>query len=283
MATENPKVSGYVPKEIFDCLLEFKEKRSLKSVSLALTVALSEYFGVDQKVDRQSSLLLTDNFVSKDRFEALENKVSELNSSLLSELDKLVEQRFSSLCSEPLNNLPKHIEAEAISLVSELLDESLDRLPSKLLSEPLKSEPLIEAGAISVENELPSELSDGSSHLIFINPALEKEDLKEEKSIPKSISEQSDFAFSKAYISLSGQRLAKRLSITTSTLSSRKMELSEQDFYNWLQEKDPDKISWRSSGGDLKKRVSGWIPAKETPSELLSGLKEWVDSNPLLS
>ena len=279
MATDNPKISGYVPQEIFDCLLEFKEKRSLKSVSLALTVALSEYFGVDQKVDRQSSLLLTDNFVSKDRFEALENKVSELNSSLLSELDKLVEQRFSSLRSELLNSLPKHIEAEAISVESSLVSEPLD----ELLSKPLKNEPLIEAKAIFVENELPSELSDESPHLSFINSVLEKEDLKEEKSIPKSISEQSDFAFSKAYISLSGQRLAKRLSITTSTLSSRKMELSEQDFYNWLQEKDPDKISWRSSSGDLKKRVSGWIPAKDTSSELLSRLKEWVDSNPLLS
>ena len=247
MATDNPKISGYVPQEIFDCLLEFKEKRSLKSVSLALTVLLSEYFQVDQKVDRQSSLLSGSDFVSREQFESLENKFSELSSSLLGELDKLVEQKISSLRGELILSSPKSIEVQTVNVESEPQEDN--------------------------------------SHLQLdlIDSVLDSRDLKVDTQFSQPSLERSNFILSEPSESLSGQRLAKRLSITTSTLSSRKMELLEQDFYNWLQEKDPDKISWRSSGSDLKKRVSGWIPAKDTPSELLSRLKEWVDSNPLLS
>ena len=63
-------------------------------------------------------------------------------------------------------------------------------------------------------------------------------------------------------------------------LSTKKTQLSEQEFYDWLQAKDADKISWKPIGGDLKKRVSGWIPSQDTPSELLGRLKEWVVANP---
>ena len=244
MATDNPKVSGYVPQEIFDCLLEFKEKRSLKSVSLALTVVLSEYFQVDQKVDYQNSLLSGDNFVSREQFESLENKLSGLSSSLLSELEKIVEQRFSSLRGE-------------------------------LLSSPIKS---IEVQTVNIESE-PQE---DSNHLQLdlIDTVVSKEDIEVDSQSSQTASEQSNFVLLEPSDFLSGQRLAKRLNITTTMLSTKKQKLLEQDFYNWLQENDPNKISWRHIGGDLKKRVSGWIPSQDTPSELLGRLKEWVVTNP---
>lgn len=244
MATENPKVSGYVPQEIFDCLLDFKEKRSLKSVSLALTVVLSEYFQVDQKVDHQSSLLSGNDFVSREQFESLENKFSELTSSLLSELDKIVEQRLNSLHSELLNSPLKSIEFQSTNLEDEPQEDS---------------------------NHLQLDL---------IDTVVIKEDIEVDSQSSQTVSKQSDFVFSEPFNSLSGQRLAKRLNITTTRLSTKKKELSEQDFYNWLQENDPDKISWRPIGGNLKKRVSGWIPSQDVPSELLGRLQEWVAVNP---
>ena len=243
MATENPKVSGYVPQEIFNCLLEFKEKRSLKSVSLALTVVLSEYFQVDQKVDRQSSLLSGNDFVSREQFESLENNLSELSSSLLIELGKLVEQRFSGLHSELLNGSLKSIEVQTVNLESEGQEDS---------------------------NHLQLDL---------IESTLDNIDLEVDSQSSQLISEQSDFILSEPSESLSGKRLANRLRITTSTLSTKKKELLEQDFYSWLQTKDPDKISWQPAGGSLKGYSKGWIPTEDTPSELLSRLKEWVDAN----
>lgn len=276
MGTANEKVSGYLPKNLFDLFTDFRKTKEL-SASSALIVILSEYFGVDQKVDRQSSLLFTDNFVSKDRFEALENKLSELNSSLLSELDNLVEERFSSLRSELLSSLPKHIEAEAISVksssVNELLDEPLDNSQSKLLGEPL-----VEVEVILVEDELPSEPLDESPHLQLkiIDPVLEKEDVKAEN----SISEQPDFILSESFNSIQTKLLAKRLNIRSETISTFKKGKSEEEFYKWLKDKDPDKISWRPVGGSLKGYSKGWIPAEDTQSELLSRLNEWLAANP---
>ena len=243
MATENPKVSGYIPQEIFDCLLDFKEKRSLKSVSLALTVVLSEYFQVDQKVDCFDGLLSGNDFVSREQFEFLEDKLSELSNSLLSELDKLVEQKFSSLRSELLNSSLKSVEIQTVNLESEPQEES---------------------------NHL---------QLDFIESTLDNIDSEVDSQPSQLIDEQSDFILSEPSESLSGQRLANRLRITTSTLSTKKKELLEQDFYSWLQTKDPDKIFWRAVGGDLKVRVKAWIPAEDTPSELLSRLNEWLSAN----
>ena len=98
MTTENPKVSGYVSQEISDRLKIFKEERQLKSTSEALGVALAEYFQVDQKVDRQSSLSFDNKFVTLERFEELEQKYSELSSRLPIELERM----FSSLLSVSL-------------------------------------------------------------------------------------------------------------------------------------------------------------------------------------
>ncbi len=243
MTTDNKKVSGYLPQYIFDLFEGFRQKRSL-SASSALITILSEYFQVDQKVDLQASLLSGDNFVSREQFESLENKLSELSSSLLSELDKMVEKRFSSLHSE-------------------------------LLSSPLKS---IEIQTVNVESE-PQE---DSNHLQLdlIDTVVSKEDIEVDSQSSQTASEQSDFILSEPSISLSGKLLAKRLGIGAPVLSSKKKELSEQDFYNWLQEKDPDKIYWQPVGGSLKGHSKGWIPSQDIPSELLGRLKEWVIANP---
>jgi hypothetical protein len=273
MATDNKKVSGYLPQSIFDLFEDFRGKRSL-SASSALITILSEYFKVDQKVDHQSSLLLTDDFVSKERFEALENKLSELSGSLLGELDKLVEQKISSLRSELLSSSPKHIEAEAISVESSLVSELLDE-PS---NEPSTSEPLIEVETIA--DELPSEPQDQPQlELEITNFISEGKDLEIENVVPKSVSDQSDLILSEPSNSIGAKLLAKRLNVNPKTISTNKKYMPKQEFYNWLQIKDPDKISWRPVEGNLQDRVKGWIPAQDISSEPLSRLKEWIAAN----
>ena len=244
MATDNPKISGYVPQEIFDCLLEFKEKRSLKSVSLALTVLLSEYFQVDQKVDRQSSLLSGSDFVSREQFESLENKFSELSSRLLGELDKLVEQKISSLRGELLLSSPKSIEVQTVNVESEPQEDN--------------------------------------SHLQLdlIDSVLDNKDLEIDNQSLQPISKQSDFTLSESFSPIQTKLLAKRLNVKPELISKRKKEKLEEELYDWLQGKDPDKISWQPASGSLKGYSKGWIPAEDTPSELLSKLNEWLAANP---
>ncbi len=70
MATENPKVSGYVPQAIYDHLIEFKNARAFNSVSLALTAALQEFF-------RLTPLSTTPSLATEDskRLEEVEGKL----------------------------------------------------------------------------------------------------------------------------------------------------------------------------------------------------------------
>jgi hypothetical protein len=276
MATENPKVSGYVPQEIFDRLLDFKEERSLKSVSLALTVVLSEYFHVDQKVDHQSSLLSGNDFVSREQFEGLENRISELPSSLLNELDRIVDEKIGRFQHELLYGSLKLVEAEVVEVNGELLNEP----------EPLSSLLPIESQTVNAKSELPSELpiqpqEDGSHlQLDLIESALVNKNLEIDSQSSQSISEQSNLILSESPIPIQTKLLAKRLNLRSEKISANKRYMPERKFYDWLQETDPDKISWQPALGNLKDRVKGWIPAKDTPSELLSRLEEWLLSNP---
>jgi hypothetical protein len=275
MATENPKVSGYVPQEIFDRLLEFKEKRSLKSVSLALTVVLSEYFQVDNKVDHKSSLLFNDDFVSRDQFKSLENKLSELSGSLLSELDRIVDEKIGRFQHELLYGSLKLVEAEVVEVHGELLNEPLSSSLQPIESQTVnaKSELL---------SELPIQPQEDSSHLQLdlIEVALVNKNLEIDSQSSQSISEQSNLILSESPIPIQTKLLAKRLNLRSDKISANKRYMPEQKFYNWLQETDPDKISWQPALGNLKDRVKGWVPAKDTPSELLSRLEEWVAANP---
>jgi len=130
MTTENPKVAGYIPQEIYDALTQFKEDHGHKSISQALTYILSDYLGVEKKVNYQGNLPLDDKFVTLDRFNELEARVSSLLSELLSESVKIIEKKISELHSE---------------LRSELLNTALPSKPlSKLPVDKLPSEPLSE-------------------------------------------------------------------------------------------------------------------------------------------
>jgi hypothetical protein len=125
MTTENPKVAGYISQEIYDALTQFKEDQGHKSISQALTHVLSDYLGVEKKVNYQGSLLLDDKFVTLDQFRELEERFGSLPSELLSESVKIIEEKISKLRSELLN-----------SLKSEPLNEPLSKLLDNLPSEP---------------------------------------------------------------------------------------------------------------------------------------------------
>jgi hypothetical protein len=131
MTTENPKVAGYIPQEIYDALNQFKEDQGHKSISQALTYILSDYLGVEKKVNYQGNLPLDDKFVTLEQFKKLESRVSSLLSELLSESTKVIEQKISKLRSELLSSL----KSESLN---EPLSKLLDNPPSELSSELLK-------------------------------------------------------------------------------------------------------------------------------------------------
>ena len=48
MATNNLKVSGYVPEAVHQKLVQFKQTHQLKSISQAVTLILESYLGLDE-------------------------------------------------------------------------------------------------------------------------------------------------------------------------------------------------------------------------------------------
>ena len=74
------------------------------------------------------------------------------------------------------------------------------------------------------------------------------------------------------------KQLAKRLSVSSSKISSNKGKLTHDSFLSWIKEADPDGIEW-----DFQNKISGrgvnYFPVSNTPSELLSKLQEWMVSN----
>ena len=71
---ENPKVSAYISKDLESRLHEWMATRSIRKESQALTVILEEYLSgvvqpVNQSVDQSSQ-----DYVTNNRFEALEGK-----------------------------------------------------------------------------------------------------------------------------------------------------------------------------------------------------------------
>lgn len=130
MTTENPKVAGYLPQEIYDALTQFKEDQGHKSMSQALTHILSDYLGVEKKVNYQGNLPLDNKFATLDQFNELEEKVSSLPSELLSESMKIIEKKISELRSELLGT--------DIALPIKPLSKLPDELPSELSSELLE-------------------------------------------------------------------------------------------------------------------------------------------------
>jgi hypothetical protein len=81
MTTELPKVQGYVPQAAFDKLNEFKETHKLKSLSVALSAVLEDYFGINHYFSAKSDLLTNQSELEK-RVQKLEEQVEILTASV---------------------------------------------------------------------------------------------------------------------------------------------------------------------------------------------------------
>lgn len=306
MPTENPKISAYVPQVVYDRFKEFKDERGL-SFSQAAIEVFAEYFGINL-VDN-STKEYTGGL--PDRISQLEQLVADLKQSYVYLSEKVDSIQSTNFPSKPHSSLPNSIifdsssnlanlsesdlysgavtfsnistSSSLSSLDSKLYDNSsssvnlsntstssslssldskpIDNLSSELLGDTESKPPIIESLQENTTGELDSSSDDKSHkqlHLIESEENFISGLLDELKSNP-----------------LQGKLLATRLGVTNSKLSTTKSTLSEEDFYNWTQEKDFDSIKWVNLGGG---RSKGYAPADDTPLEKLQGLKEWIQS-----
>ena len=237
MATNNPKISAYVPPHIFDRFKDFYESQQI-SMSQAVAVIFAEYFQIDEQVNHASSLvsspLLGRITALEEKIASLSDHQSELASELLSDVRSLTD-RVSKLEKSP-------DVTEKISRQSEPESKQLGFIENNLETNSIEA---VETSKLlsSLLDELPVE------------------------SVPLS-----------ALLPIQGKLLVLRLGTDRAGLSTRKKELSETGFSNWMQQKDIDHIRWVNLG-DPGKRSKGYVPADDTPSELLDRLRSWILEN----
>ena len=135
MPTKNPKISAYVPQEIYDKFKAFQGERNLK-MSQAVAVILAEYFELEYVVTQPKGVEV--GGVTLGRVEALEKKLEDFIDS--------VEQRFqnfsSSLSSElPVDQSGNDVGQPLLDMLSVIEDNSGSKseLPCELpVQEPIK-------------------------------------------------------------------------------------------------------------------------------------------------
>lgn len=75
---------------------------------------------------------------------------------------------------------------------------------------------------------------------------------------------------------LAGNKLSTlRFGISKDAVSGAKRKMSTEEFTRWTSDHDPDGIAWQWVENPSK----GYIPVNETPSEVLSELKNWIGKN----
>lgn len=116
MPTDNPKISGYVPQAVYDRFKEFQKEQNL-SMSQVVTIILTEYFGLNQIIERTTEGTtiggVTYNWVKslEDRIINLEKEVEQSNST--SELPR--EESIKQVESQPNIEIIKNNNLEEIN------------------------------------------------------------------------------------------------------------------------------------------------------------------------
>lgn len=124
MGTKNPKISAYVPQEVFDCFQVFQEERGL-SASKAATAIFCDYFGIGQTASSPPS------GVTLSQFQALEERLARLEEKIKSQ----PMYQDAALVAVESQAIESHTGSPQLSLETETIRE-YDENPPLPLSYP---------------------------------------------------------------------------------------------------------------------------------------------------
>jgi len=277
MATENPKISAYVPQVVYNRFKKFQEEHKL-SMSQAATKLIADYLGVDLKDETTNQMT---NELSS-RITQIEQELKELKQiyqDLSEKFDglQITKQRKDDSCvasdsKESIDKLRNKTDNDSSKFNSELLSEPPNEIQSELLGDQSSR---FDNESIEQIHKSASGLDSEPKSRLPIQLNLEKE-LSEEiagckskpESSPKSeLLKEHDIKFDR-------DTLAGRLNVKPRYMDNKKSELTSEEFIKWTSEKDPDEIGWMST--KEKGRVF-YVPVGTLTSELISRLLQKVN------
>jgi predicted aminopeptidase len=118
MATNNPKISAYVPTAVYERLIAFQKTQKL-SASKTLSLILVEYFGL-QEVVQWSTAGIAIGGVSLSEIEKEKKRQHEFNNLLLTEINDL-RDRLEALENKPVSK-PRSRRQKTVQLEASLFE-----------------------------------------------------------------------------------------------------------------------------------------------------------------
>lgn len=222
MATEHPKVTAYVPKEILSALDSWKTENNIESRSAAIVVILADYLGVPYPAQQEgNALTVTTSALStvlaelaklSDRVVALEQQMA-VNAVLL-------EVPATAPIPEPSSTAP----IEAPGIVPEEDATTVSAAQGKALS----SAPLEEATTASGVQGKASSTVPNNAPLQPLAP-------------------------------LTQMALAKRLGVSDKAVEKHRKQ-GKENFASWSRARDPDGVSWTWEGQGGRGQPLRFVP-----------------------
>lgn len=142
MATEHPKVTAYIPKEILKALDDWKQEKEIDSRSSAVVAIVADYLGVQYPVPSKSTAPLN-TVLSQvlDELSQLKERVAALEQGSSTALSSASESSHSSVPIESLSTVTRNTAQSTSSTPSSVptaasvesapsINTALDKVPS---------------------------------------------------------------------------------------------------------------------------------------------------------
>lgn len=258
MPSDNPQMSGYlppaaysIPATVYDQLTAFKADRGLESIEMAVTIILSEYFGL------LPSPVVSATDTTTVRLETLEAKcsslsvtVAELQTAIATIQSSSQSKSDRSLSGDPPLMIPlQHTTEESINSPSVDRSKSLkpaavngslgnQNEPEQLPTKQIPSDHQC-ANNLSVEYTEAPDLT--AAYALSSKPKDIEPELAPGVQEQPNLEQRGEETFSTP---MTRADLAKRLGVATSTVSRMQ---SKSNFPEWSNHRDPAGIAWVKS------------------------------------
>lgn len=222
MATEHPKVTAYIPKEILKALDDWKQEKEIDSRSSAVVAIVADYLGVHDPVPSNSTAPLN-TILSQvlDEVRQLKERVAALEQGSSTAPVEALSTVLSSPSEPPLSDGPNEVLSAVLVEVTQSTSDTVGSIPN----------------AASVEA--------GSS----ISTALKK--------VPSTAKKNA----APLQAPLTQSALAKRLGCSDKAIEKQRKHGSKENFVAWSRERDPDYIGWTWAQRTRRGQPLRFIPA----------------------
>jgi metal-responsive CopG/Arc/MetJ family transcriptional regulator len=258
VATEHPKITAYIPKEILQALDNWKQSNDIKSRSEAIVRILENYLEVPHKVPQQGTANLEAalSAVLKELGQ-LHERVATLEKSASTVSLAVPSTALTNSSDIDMGNVLGEASSTALAEATELSEEAPSTVLSTATPNSLESQPLAplpttshESNSSNVLFEVPSTAPTNSGDVDtgnVLNEAVSTA-LVEGTGLPGDATSTASGTALNPLAPLTQSALAKRLGCSDKAVEKHRKQGDKEGFASWSRERDPNNLAWTWEG-----------------------------------